>query len=157
MASPYGLDIFRQAIEDGRSGRAPRAIRPDGSIATDATGAEILVTTEWLKTAFPRQGRTDPGLDRPSYNQAVLGVRNAINDLSLAVRSLAAVRGPGGERLAHTLGIKPSVVEEMRRDLSWVSDELGFCGRVWQERHSEDLELDEDEVQAGAEDEEVDA
>ncbi len=158
MASPYGLDIFRQAIEDGRAGRAPRATRPDGSIATNATGAEILVTTDWLKEAFPRQRRTDPGPDRPSYSQAVLGVRNAINDLTSAVRSLTTVRGAGGERLAHTLGIKPSVVEEMRKDLSWVSDELGFCGRVWQERHSADVEPDEDEAEAADdEDEEVEA
>lgn len=140
MSSAYGLDIFRQVIKEGRAGRAPRAIRPDGSVATNATGAEILVTTEWLKEAFPLRRRSDPGPDRPSFSQAVLGVRNAINDLTSAVRSLAAVRGPGGERLAHTLGIKPSVVEEMRKDLSWVSDEVGFCGRVWQERHNADDE-----------------
>jgi len=150
MAESYGLDIFRQVIEDGRAGRAPRAIRPDGSVATNAMGAEILVTTEWLKDAFPLKRRTDPGPDRPSYSQAVLGVRNAINDLTSAVRSLTAVRGPGGERLAHTLGIKPSVVDEMRKELSWVSDEIGFCGRVWQERHS-----DHDDV-ADAESEDTD-
>jgi hypothetical protein len=158
MASSYGLEIFRQAIEDGRAGRAPRAIRPDGSIATNATGAEILVTTEWLKEAFPRKRRTDPGPDRPSYSQGVLTVRNAINDLASAVRSLTTVRGSGGERLAHTLGIKPAVVEEMRKDLSWVSDELGFCGRVWQERHSADNDLEVDEMQTAAdEDEEIGA
>jgi hypothetical protein len=140
MASPYGLDIFRQAVEDGRAGRAPRAIRQDGSVATNATGTEILVTTEWLKEALPLKRRTDPGPDRPSYRQAVLGVRNAIHDLTSAVKALTAVQGLGGERLAHTLGIKPSVVEDMRRDLSWVSDEIGFCGRVWQERHSADTE-----------------
>lgn len=140
MASPYGLDILRHAVEDGRAGRAPRAIRRDGSIATNATGAEILVTTEWLKEAFPLKRHTDPGPDRPSYTQAVLGVRNAIHDLTSAVKALTTVQGPGGERLAHSLGIKPSVVEDMRSDLSWVSDEIGFCGRVWQERHSPDAE-----------------
>jgi hypothetical protein len=159
MASTYGLDVFRQAIEDGRAGQAPRAIRPDGSIATNATGAEILVTTGWLKEAFPVRHRTDPGPDRPSYSQAVVGVRTAINDLTSAMQSLTAIRGPSNERLAHRLGIKPSVVEEMRKDLSWVSDELGFCGRVWQERHSAEENLDEDEVEDldGQEDEEAGA
>lgn len=158
MTSPYGLDIFRQAIEDGRAGQAPRAIRSDGSIATNATGTEILVTTEWLKEVFPLKRRTDPRPDRPSYSQAVRVVRNAINDLTSAVRSLTAVPGTGGERLAHSLGIKPSVVEEMRKDLSWVSDELGFCGRVWQERHSAENALAEDgTVAADDEDEEVEA
>jgi hypothetical protein len=136
MTSTYGLDIFQQVIEDGRTGCAPRAIRQDGSIATNATGAEIHVSTEWLKEAFPLKRRTEPGPDRPTYTQAVLGVRNAITDLSSAVRSLTAVQGPGGERLAHSLGIKPAVVEDMRRDLSWVSDELGYLGRVWQQRHT---------------------
>lgn len=148
MASPYGLAILRQAVEDGRAGRAPRAIRADGSVATNATGEEILVTTEWLKEAFPLKRHSDPGPDRPTYSQAVLGVRNAINDLTSSVRSLTAVRGPGGERLAHTLGIKPSVVEEMRRELGWVTDELGFCGRVWQERHSADEEAANPDVDA---------
>jgi hypothetical protein len=157
MVSPYGLDIFRQAIEDGRAGRAPRAIRPDGSIAVNAIGADMVVTTEWLKEAFPPQRRTDPGPDRPNYSQAVLGVANAINDLVSTVRSLSAVRGPSGERLAHTLGIKPSVVEEMRKDLSWAADELGFYSRVWQERHSADMEPDEDERQAAVDDQAVEA
>ena len=154
MAIPYGLDIFRQVIVDGRSGRAPRAIRSDGSIATNATGGEILVTTEWLKEAFPVTRRTLPGPDRPSYSQAVIGARNAINDLASAVRSLTGIRGPGGERLAQTLGIKPSVVDDMRKDLSWVSDELGFCSRVWQERHTADEEQDEGEVEGFTEEDE---
>ena len=126
MASSYGLDIFRQAIEDGRAGRAPRAIRPDGSIATNATGAEILISAEWLKEAFPPKRRSDPGPDRPSYTRAVQDVRNAITDLTSTVRLLTVVRGSGGERLAHVLGIKPAVVEDMRKELGWVSDELGF-------------------------------
>jgi|GEM_PF-2259822 len=159
MASAYGLDIFQQAVIDGRAGRAPRAIRPDGSIATNATGEDILVTTDWLKEAFPVKRRTIPGPDRPSYSQAVIGVRNAINDLTSAIRSLTGIRGPGGERLAQTLGIKPSVVEDMRKDLSWVSDELGFCSRVWQERHSAEAEATDDEVDGltDEEDEEVEA
>lgn len=138
MVSPYGLAIFRQVIEDGRAGRAPRAIRTDGSLATNATGEEILVTTEWLKGAFPLKRHSDPGPNPPSYSNAVRQVRTAIDDLTAAIRSLTAVRGAGGERLAHTIGIKPSVVEEMRKELSWVSDELGFCGRVWQDRHTAD-------------------
>jgi hypothetical protein len=138
MSSPYGLQIFRQVIEDGRAGRAPRAVHTDGSIATNATGTEIVVTTEWLKEAFPRQHRAEPGTDRPSFMQAVLGVRNAIHDLSASIRLLTAVQGSGGERVARTLGIKPSVVDEMRHELSWVSDELSFFGRVWQDRHSDD-------------------
>jgi hypothetical protein len=145
MASQYGLDVFRRVIEDGRAGRTPKALRPDGSIATNATGSEIMVTTDWLKEAFPPRRRSDPGPDRPNYSQAVVIVRNAINDLTSSVRALTAVRGAGGERLAQTLGIKPSVVEEMRRELSWVSDELGFCGRVWQERHSAEEETEEDD------------
>lgn len=153
MASSYGLDIFHQAIEDGRAGKAPRAIRPDGSIVTNATGAEVTVSTDWLKEAFPRKRRSDPGPDRPSYNQAVVAVRNAINDLSSAVRSLTAVRGTGGEELARTLGIKPSVVEEMRKELSWVTDELAFYGRVWQERHSaEEDNFDDDFEEVDAQD-----
>jgi hypothetical protein len=89
----------------------------------------------------------------------VIGVRNAINDLTSAVRSLTGIHGPGGERLAQTLGIKPSVVEDMRKDLSWVSDELGFCSRVWQERHSAEAEPTDDEVDGltDEEDEEVEA
>jgi len=157
MASPYGLDIFRRVIEDGRTGRAPKAIRPDGSVATNATGSEILVTTEWLKEAFPLRRPSESGPERPSYSQSVTGVRTAINDLASSVQALAAVRGSGGERLAHSLGIKPAVVEEMRKDLSWVSDELGFCGRVWQERHKADEEpsdeaegLDEADEEVGA-------
>ena len=117
----------------------------------NATGAEIQVSTEWLKEAFPLKRRTEPGPDRPNYAQAVLGVRNAITDMSSAVRSLTAVQGPGGERLAHSLGIKPAVVEDMRRDLSWVSDELGYLGRVWQQRHTPDDGADEND------NEEVDA
>ncbi len=145
MTSVYGLDIFQQVVEDGRAGRTPRAIRQDGSIATNATGAEIHVGTEWLKEAFPLKRRTEPGPDRPNYTQAVLGVQNAITDLSSTVRSLTAVQGPGGERLAHSLGIKPAVVEDMRRDLSWVSDELGYLGRVWQQRHTPDDGADEND------------
>jgi len=136
MASPYGLDIFHQVIADGRAGRSPRAIRPDGSVVINATGAEIPVTTEWLKEAFPPVRRTAPDPDRPSFSQAVTSVRHAVDDLNSAVRSLTALRGTSGERLAQTLGIKPSVVDDMRKVLSLVSDELGFCARVWQERHS---------------------
>ncbi|MGH9130066.1 MAG: hypothetical protein ACRDY2_14185 [Acidimicrobiales bacterium] len=151
MTSTYGLDIFQQVIDDGRAGHAPRAIRQDRSIATNATGAEIQVSTEWLKEAFPLKRRTDPGPDRPNYTQAVLGVRNAITDLSSAVRSLTAVQGPAGEQLAQSLGIKPAVVEDMRRDLSWVSDELAHLGRMWQQRHTPDDGADEND------NEEVDA
>lgn len=150
MTSAYGLDIFLRVIEDGRAGSAPRAIREDGSIATNATGAEISVSTEWLKEAFPLRRRTEPGPDRPNYTQAVFGVRNAIVDLSSAVRSLTAVQGPGGEGLAHSLGIKPAVVEDMRRDLSWVSDELGYLGRVWQQRHTPDDGATEDDTEVEA-------
>ncbi len=150
MNSQYGLDILKKIIEDGRAGRAPRGIRPDGSIAMNATGEEILVSTEWLKEAFPVGVRTGPAPERPSYTQAVLAVQNSIDEVTSSLRALTSVQGPAGERLAHTLGIKPSVVENMRRNLSLASDEVGFCGRVWQERHNADtLHLDvdtEDEV-----------
>ncbi len=138
MRSSYGLDVFQQVIDDGRAGRAPRAIREDGSIATNATGAEIQVSTEWLKGAFPVKRRTEPGPDRPNYNLAVLRVRNAITDLTSAIQSLTAVQGLGGERLAESLGIEPAVVDGMRNDLVWVSDELGYLGRVWQQLHTRD-------------------
>ena len=151
MTSPYGLQIFRHVIEEGRAGRAPGAIHPDGSIATDATGAEITVSTDWLKEAFPLRRHNDPGPDRPSFSQAVLALRNTINDLTSAVRSLTSVRGPSGERLARTLGIKPAVVEDMRKDLTWVSDELGLCARVWQDRHSEEEELDDEDTEPAEE------
>lgn len=151
MTSPYGLQILRHVIEDGRAGRAPKAIHPDGSIATDATGAEIAVSTDWLKEAFPVKRHNDPGPDRPSFSHAVLALRNTINDLTSAVRSLTSVRGPSGERLARTHGIKPAVVEDMRKDLTWVSDELGLCARVWQDRHSEAEELDDEDTEPAGE------
>jgi hypothetical protein len=94
------------------------------------------MTTEWLKQAFPLKRHSDPGPERPSYSTAVRQVRTAIDDLTAALKYLTSIKGPGGERLAHYHGIKPSVVDEMRRDLNLVSDELGFCGRVWQERHT---------------------
>ena len=151
MTSPYGLQIFRHVIEEGRAGRSPGAIHPDGSVATDATGAEITVSTDWLKEAFPLKRHNDPGPDRPSFSQAVLALRNTINDLTSAVHSLTSVRGPSGERLARTLGIKPAVVEDLRKDLTWVSDELGLCARVWQDRHSEEEELDDEDTEPAGE------
>lgn len=151
MASPYGLQIFCHVIEEGRAGRAPRAIHPDGSIATDATGAEITVNTDWLKEAFPVKRHGDPGPDRPSFGRAMLALRNAINDLTSTVRSVTSVKGPSGERMARTHGIKPAVVEDMRKDLTWVSDELGLCARVWQDRHSEEEEADDDGVEPAEE------
>lgn len=41
MASTYGLDIFCRAIEEGRASGAPRAIRPNGSVAANATGGAV--------------------------------------------------------------------------------------------------------------------
>lgn len=146
MASPYGLDILRHVLEDGRAGLSPRAIRPDGTVVTNATGAEVAVTTDWLREAFPVKGSSHPGPNRPTYDQVVIALRGAIYEVEAAVKRLTSMKGSGGEPLTQALGIKPSVVEDdMLPKLNWASRELDYCARMWQERHDANHGFGDDE------------
>ncbi len=146
MTSTYGLEVFRRVIEDGRGGREPLAVRPDGSNAKDPTGAPIAVSTEWLKEAFPQQQPADPGPDRPTLKRALALVSGAIDTLATAVARMTEVEGTSGESVAYTLGIAPHLVEEeMLPKLNKAIRELDYCARVWQRRHDANARRDEDE------------
>lgn len=133
-----GLKVFRSVIEDGRSGHAPLARRPDGTTAKDATGAPIVISTAWLKSAFPPAVPAAPTNSRPTLTQAIGALRLHIEQL------VSEAKGMPDE--ARTLGIKPSAVEEMRRHLNLVSDELGYSARIWEGRHAGQVDAAEESL-----------
>jgi hypothetical protein len=144
MASNYGLAVLRRIVHDGRAGRRPRAISSAGTELVDATGDELFVTTTWLKSAFPVQGvATVSPPTGPDFTKAVRTVREHVDTLESAVRDLMAIRGPSGDKIARKLGIKTGPVEDMKRKLNYVSDQLGLCAIVWEDRHTGDGEADE--------------
>jgi hypothetical protein len=153
MTSEYGLRVLRHVVEDGRAGIAPRAITTSGVVATDATGAEIPVTTSWLKGAFPAEAAAKPTTGTPDFTRAVIRVREQTDEMHQAVRALMDMRGAGGNKLAKHLGVKPSTVEDLRKKLAWASDQLAYCATIWRDRHDGD-EPDDDADEYG--DDEVD-
>jgi hypothetical protein len=121
-------------------------MRSDGTVPADSSGNDLTVNTAWLKEAFPVGDRIvpGPGPQGLTYSQAVLGIRDTVDDLVSEVRSLTQMRGADGRPLARTLGVKPSTVEDLRASLNRVGDELGFLARVWEDLHPENETEDEE-------------
>lgn len=151
MTSEYGLKVLRHIIVDGRAGRAPRAIDDEGQVAKDATGTEILISTTWLKFAFPTAKTPTPQPGAHDYTNAVNQVRHQVDEVESAVKTLVGLKAPSGDRLARSLGVKPQVVDGLKQKLTWASDQLTILANTWSERHEADEFGLADETDEGGE------
>ncbi len=146
MTTEYGLTLLKHIIKEGRAGHQPQAVDASGKVAKDSTGAVIPITTPWIKSAFPRSRTRPPKPDAPDYARAVKNVRAQVNEVESAVKHLMGLRGASGGSVARSLGLKPSVVDELKRKLGWASDQFTILADAWTARHADD----EDAEEAGA-------
>ncbi|HEV2375962.1 MAG TPA: hypothetical protein VGS19_27815 [Streptosporangiaceae bacterium] len=123
LARPHGIHLLAQAIQDGRDGIAPRAVRADGSLIELPTRQAKPVDDPWLRETFPNTPASAPaptppaGPDAPGPETAFVrareGLRQAVEKLDTSMGDLRAPRAASGRPVVEEQGLEPDLADEL--------------------------------------------
>ncbi|MDP9164593.1 MAG: hypothetical protein M3O32_00740 [Actinomycetota bacterium] len=152
----HGILLLVRVVLDGRAGRTPRRVDPDGSLAAGPTGGDLPCDEAWIRKTWP--GSSSSGGDEPTPGpepidspEAVLARRRRelkqhVDELARAEKGLLAPVTDLGDPLIQTVGLPVSYVDEIVPVLSRVLARLTFYSDIAQQRgdgQSGDHELEE--------------
>jgi hypothetical protein len=143
-----GLRTLRQAVTDGRAGRAPRMVDTDGQVThgeagddgeilPDPDGPEVLLTDQWLRyDGYPSGGRpvrpasmpTDTPLMKASRLQH--DIVHLIDQVAKYLDELDRLESPSGGMLLDQIGWPGSDTKNTVEMLIEAQAKLGYWGKV---------------------------
>lgn len=151
MSTAHGVKVLAQAVRDGRSEMAPRAVRRDGKLQNKADGTPVYVTSTWVRKQFPRGAKaaaSSPRGDEAPEARLLLevkAIRQSLDDAAEAVKGLTRIKSDDGRALVRSNGVAIDIVNAMSEKLDEIRRTISEYGAVWTVKHGHAAADDGDE------------